>query len=217
MAVVANASAAYPVNIHVEPQTEPRNKMTVGFRFILAFPHWLIVGSFAALGTFFSWQNQFLGAGDFGVLGAVAGICAVISWFAILFANQHPEGLRNLGLMFLRWRVRAVAYQALFRDEYPPFGDADYPATLEITPVEFPRDKMSVGLRLIYLIPHGLILIFLEVAWLFTSIVAWFSILFSGEYPQGLYNFGMGVFRWQTRVVAYALLLVDEYPPFSLD
>lgn len=217
LAIAANASASYPVNIHVEPQTEPRNKMTVAFRIILAIPHALLVGGFVAFGSFFSWRNQYLGMGDFGVLGAVAGICAVISWFAILFANQHPEGLRNLGLMFLRWRVRAVTYMALYRDDYPPFGDADYPATLEITPVEFPRDKVSVGLRLLYALPHWIVLFFLGIAWALTSIVAWFAILFTGEYPQGLYNFGIGVFRWQTRVVAYTLLLVDEYPPFSLE
>ncbi len=39
----------------------------------------------------------------------------------------------------------------------------------------------------------------------------------TGRYPDGLYQFGVGSLRWTTRVNAYALLLVDEYPPFSLD
>jgi hypothetical protein len=42
-------------------------------------------------------------------------------------------------------------------------------------------------------------------------------ILFSSRYPQGLYNFGVGVLRWFIRVEAYLLLLVDAYPPFSFD
>lgn len=46
--------------------------------------------------------------------------------------------------------------------------------------------------------------------------VAWFAILFTGRYPAGLYEFGVGVLRWNTRVEAYLLLLRDEYPPFSL-
>ncbi len=141
----------------------------------------------------------------------------MISWFAILFANQHPEGLRNLGTFYLRWKVRAMAYQALFRDEYPPFGDADYPARLNIELVEFPRDKVSVGLRIIYAIPHFIALFVLSIAWFVTSVIAWFAILINGQYPEGLYKFGIGVFRWQTRVEAYMLLLVDQYPPFSLD
>lgn len=111
-----------------------------------------------------------------------------------------------------------MAYIAIFRDEYPPFGEGDdYPSTLHITPVEGERNKKSVGLRIFYLIPHAIVLFFLNIAWAFTSFVAWLSILFTGEYPQGLYNFGIGVFRWNTRVEAYALLLVDEFPPFSLD
>ncbi len=216
MAVVANASAAYPVNIHVEPQTEPRNKMTVAFRIILAIPHLLLVGG-TATGAIFGARAWYGSLGSSGVLGAVAGVCAIISWFAILFANQHPEGLRNLCTFYLCWKVRAMAYVGLFRDDYPPFGDADYPSTLDLTMAEFPRDKMSVALRIIYVIPHFVVLFFLGIAWFFTSVVAWFAILISGEYPQGLYNFGIGVFRWSTRVEAYMLLLVDQYPPFSLD
>ena len=222
MAVAMSAAeSAYPVNIEVDPTTEPRNKLTVGFRIILAIPHSILVGGFLALGAGFGVYNrdfQFFGnllSG--GVIGAVAAICAIISWFAILFANQHPEGLRNLGTFYLRWKVRAMAYQALFRDEYPPFGDAEYPSRLSIDLVEFPRDKVSVGLRLIYLIPHAVILFFLGIAWFVTSVIAWFAILFTGEYPQGLYNFGIGVFRWQIRVEAYGLLLVDKYPPFSFE
>ena len=43
------------------------------------------------------------------------------------------------------------------------------------------------------------------------------AILFTGVYPASLADFGKGVFRWETRVAAYLLLLRDEYPPFSLN
>jgi len=56
-----------------------------------------------------------------------------------------------------------------------------------------------------------------RIAWFITTIIAWFAILFTGEYPAGLYRFGVGVFRWSTRVEAYMFLLRDEYPPFSLE
>jgi hypothetical protein len=217
MAVTASSASSYPVTIEVDPTTEPRNKMTVGFRLILAIPHSLLVGGFITLGAVFSTQNDWGGLLNAGVLGAVASVCALISWFAILFANQHPQGLRDLCTFYLRWKVRAMAYMALFRDEYPPFGDSSYPAALHIELAEFPRDKVSVALRIIYAIPHFIVLFFLGIGWFITSVIAWFAILFTGEYPQGLYNFGMGVFRWQTRVEAYMLLLVDQYPPFSLE
>ena len=106
---VANAAADYPISISVQPTTEPRNKMTVGFRIILAIPHSILVGGGLTLGGFLSTRNQFGGALNWGVLGAVAGVCALISWFAILFANQHPEGMRNLGTFYMRWKVRALS------------------------------------------------------------------------------------------------------------
>jgi hypothetical protein len=37
------------------------------------------------------------------------------------------------------------------------------------------------------------------------------------ELSRGLYAFGIGVLRWAVRLEAYMLLLVDEFPPFTLD
>ena len=47
--------------------------------------------------------------------------------------------------------------------------------------------------------------------------IAWVVILVTGHYPKALYDFGVGVLRWRLRVDAYLLLLVDDYPPFSLE
>ena len=105
----------------------------------------------------------------------------------------------------------------LLEDQYPPFGDAPYPASVTVVDPEGPRDRLTVGFRLLLLIPHVLVLFFLLCAWWVTTIIAWFAILVTGAYPQGLYQFGAGVLRWFIRVEAYRLLLVDEYPPFSLD
>lgn len=213
------AAAEYPVKLHLEPAIGERNKLTIGFRWILAIPHLILVGGSVGLGAgVFFGRGEFWGSfGGNGLLGAVAGICAVICWFAILFANQHPKGLFDLCHFYMRWRVRATAYASLFRDEYPPFGDGDYAVSVEIPYPEGSRDKLSVGLRLIYLIPHIVVLLFLELAWFFTTVAAWFALLFNGVYPEGLLNFGMGVMRWSVRVEAYGLLMTDVYPPFSLD
>jgi len=75
---------------------------------------------------------------------------------------------------------------------------------------------VTVGFRIFLGIPHFIVLIFLVFAWWVTSFVAWLAILLTGAYPQGLYDFGVGVLRWLLRVEAYMLLLIDEYPPFSL-
>jgi hypothetical protein len=67
-------------------------------------------------------------------------------------------------------------------------------------------------------IPHYIALLVLTLGAALAVVVAWFVIVFTGRYPQGLFEFVVGVGRWAVRVQAYAFLLVtDHYPPFSLD
>jgi hypothetical protein len=214
--------AVHPVRIHVEPVLEGRNRLTTAFRLVLAVPHLLLVGGPIAVALSWSWSseggpNYNWGAGG-GVLGAVAAVCAIIAWFAIVFTGRHPQGLWSLAAFYLRWRVRAAAYVALLRDEYPPFGDGPYPAALELTQPEpdASRDRITVAFRIFLVIPHLIAVWALGIAWAITSVIAWFAILFTGEFPDGLYRFGVGVLQWNIRVEAYLLLLHDEYPPFSL-
>lgn len=203
---------------------EGRNRVTCAFRIILAIPHLLLVGGPGGIaigfpgGVFFGSDNgRFGGFIGNGVLGAVAAVMAIISWFAIVFTGRQPNGLWDFTNFYMRWRSKAVAYTALLRDEYPPFGDADYPVQLGLG--EFPqvRNRWSVGLRIFLVIPHAIVLFFIGIAWVITAIIGWFAILFTGAYPEGLYRFGIGYLRWSLRVEAYALLMHDEYPPFSLD
>jgi len=126
-------------------------------------------------------------------------------------------------------------------DQYPPFtlADADYPARLDVA---YP-EHLSRGLALVkswlLAIPHYVIV------GLFTSGLVWYTtevdaagnevvqagaglisilvfiavviLLFTGRYPQGLFDLVMGLQRWVYRVAAYAALMRDEYPPFRLD
>jgi hypothetical protein len=204
----------YPVSVTVEPALANRNRLTTAFRLILAIPHLILVGGIGMGMALHDDRRTSVGEG--GLLGAAALVLAIVSWFTILFAGTHIPGIRQFTAFYLRWRVRAIAYFMLLEDQYPPFGDAPYPASLEIAEPTTVRDRLSVGLRLFFLIPHLVVLVFVIVAWGVTTIVAWFAILFTGRYPQGLYAFGVGVLRWRLRVEAYALLMVDEYPPFSL-
>lgn len=68
-------------------------------------------------------------------------------------------------------------------------------------------------------IPHLIILVFLSVGFVVTTFVAGISILFTGVYPRGIFDFNLGVLRWWWRVDYYAFqggLGTDRYPPFSL-
>ena len=48
-------------------------------------------------------------------------------------------------------------------------------------------------------------------------LIAAVILLFTARYPQGLFNFVIGLNRWVFRVHAYSGLLTDKYPPFRLD
>jgi hypothetical protein len=209
---------AYEVSIQVLPAIEGRNRLTTAFRFFLGIPHILLVGGPAAVGGWIGWSTQdgWSWSSGAGVLGAVAGICTLIAWFAILFTGRHPDGLWKLAAYYLRWRVRAIAYLTLLRDEYPPFGDDDYPAALVLEVPDARRDRLTVFFRLFLALPHLFLLWLIAVLWAFTTAVAWVLILFTGRYPETLYGFAIGALAWSTRVEAYLLLLRDEYPPFSL-
>lgn len=205
---------SYPVSVNVEPSLANRNRLTTAFRLILAIPHLILVGGFS-LGLASHDSRTTIG-GEGGLLGAVAVFLAIVSWFTILFAGTHIVGIRQFTAFYLRWRVRALAYFMLLEDVYPPFGDAPYPAAIEVVDPAGPRDRLTVGLRILLAIPHFIVLFFVLLGWGVTTIAAWFIILFTGNYPQSLYEFGVGALRWRLRVEAYMLLMVDEYPPFSL-
>jgi hypothetical protein len=186
---------------------EHRNRLTVALRPILAIPHAILVGPAG-------WVRPF-GAG--GLLGSAAYVLAIVNWFALLVKGDDLKGVRDFQMYYLRWRARSVAYMALFADEYPPFGDGPYPVSIDLVAPAAPRDRATIAVRLLLAIPHLLVLFFVLVAWFVTTVIAWFAIVFTGSYPAAFSAFAVGAMRWMIRVEAYLLLLVDEYPPFSID
>jgi hypothetical protein len=194
-----------PVLFRVE-RPGSRNRLTGIFRPILVIPHALLVG-----GPFFG-----VGQGSFrtGALGLVAYTIAVLDWFAILFTGHPLAGLQGLKRLYLRWRARVLAYACLMRDEYPPFGDGDYPATLELAEEPPTRNVSAVAFRLILLIPHLVLVTLLMLAQLIVVIASWASILATGRLGDSLWRFSRDTLAYLLRVEAYGLLIHDEYPPF---
>ncbi|MDH3753809.1 MAG: DUF4389 domain-containing protein [Acidimicrobiia bacterium] len=165
-------------------------------------------------------------------------VTTVIAGFSILFTGRYPGGIFDFNVGVLRWTWRVGYYAGpggLGTDRYPPFSlddDPGYPARLHIDP----PGELSRGLVLVkwwlLAIPHYLIVaVFLGweisgpgedaqvIPGLLTVLVviAGFILLFTGRYRRSLFDLIVGLNRWVYRVVAYAVLMTDQYPPFRLD
>ena len=66
------------------------------------------------------------------------------------------------------------------------------------------------------LIPHYIVLVFLFIGVAVVKIIAFFAVIITGKYPEGLREYVIGVFRWANRVSTYTYFMTDAYPPFSL-
>lgn len=143
-------------------------------------------------------------------------------WFAvalmIVFRVKYPRWWFDFILEVSRFSNRVGAYAMLLTDAYPSTTDEQsITVELDYPDVEQDLNRWLPIVKWILAIPHFIVLMVLWVVTLLVVFIAWFAILFTGRYPRGLFDFVVGVMRWTFRVEAYAALMVtDQYPPFSL-
>lgn len=186
----------YPARLEIDRPAR-LSRWLIFVKWLLAVPHYVVLW---ALGI------------------AVLAVELVVA-FAILFTARYPRGLFDFVLMVQRWSTNVSAYTYLLRDEYPPFsGEPErYPAVR--VDLDYPErlTRWMPLVKWLLALPHAIVLMFLGLAAFVVEVVAWFAILITGRFPDGLFDFVVGVMRWNLRVTAYASLLVtDRYPPFSL-
>ena len=197
------------VHFRVEPLPDSeRNRWTALFRPILIIPHALLVG-----GPFFGVGGGIYRTSAFGFLAMTS---AILDWFAILFTGHPIGGLQPFKRLYLGWRARVLAYGCFLRDEYPPFGDGPYPATLDLPEEPATREPWKVGLRLFLLVPHLIVVFALMIAALFVWLASWGWVVVTGRLPDNLWRFNRDVMGYALRVEAYALLIHDRFPSFDV-
>jgi hypothetical protein len=176
------------------------------------------------------------------VLWVAFVVLTVIAGFAILFTGRYPRALFdfNVGVLRWTWRVVFYSYGALGTDRYPPFTLADvpdYPARLHVAyPAQLSRGLVLVKWWLLA-IPHYLVVGIIGAGFVFgwwwgdlgpdggggpgliglLVMIAAVVLLFTRRYPRTIFDVVMGLQRWVYRVIPYAALMTDQYPPFRLD
>lgn len=174
------------------------------------------------LRTFFGWLYIGIPHGIvlfvFSLWGAILQF--VTFWVALITA-KFPESIFSYQLNYQRWYMRASGSLLNLFDGYPPFG---LNASREKVDLELERpekvSRLLVLLRTLFgiiyvMIPHGVCLIVRLIVTYVIAFIAWWAVLFTGKYPEGMHAFVTGTYRWGTRVGFYMSYMTDTYPPFS--
>jgi hypothetical protein len=195
------------IETQIDVSLTERNRLTAFFRIILVVPVFIFVASFAPSADF---SNDNWSAYGAGLLVLPAGL-------AIVVRQVYPSYVLAFNEALLSLQTRLDAYLLLLTDEYPSIEEND------VVSVTFPEVDAKLLNRWLPLvkwflaIPLYLVGIVYVIYSALLTLIAWFSVLFTGNYPEFCAEGVVGTIAYWNRVAGYAFLLVtDEYPTFSL-
>ena len=203
----------YPVQFSVDYPDRQLDKLTTAFRLFVAIPIVIVLG--AVTGQAWQWTSN---GKTVEVAAGAGGLLVFGPLLMIVFRQKYPRWWFDWNLELMRFSNRVEVYLALMDDRYPS-TDERQSVYLDFPYPDVPRDlnRWLPLVKWFLAIPHFIVLFFLSIAAVVAVIIAWFAILFTGLYPQGIFDFVEGVMRWWNRVIAYAVVLVtDQYAPFRL-
>jgi len=192
------------IETEIDVTLTDRNRVTALFRIILVVPVAIFVASFASDVRSSGWS--------------AAGLFVLPPLLALVFRGVYPSYALTLNESLLGLQTRVDAYVLLLTDEYPSIEEND------VVSITFPEigkgENMSRSLPLVkwfLAIPLYVVGIVYMAYVLLLTLWGWFSILFTGTYPETCAEGVVGTIAYWNRIVGYAFVLVtDEYPTFSL-
>lgn len=138
------------------------------------------------------------------------GIYTYIAWFAILFTGKYPQGMWEFskGVAISSARLNAYLFNLTTKK-----GEASDVKIELAYPASFSRAKIIFGG--LFLIPHIFLGFFKAIGLVFVMGISFWTILFAGTYPEGLWNYAYSFFRFSTRISFFAQFLTTDTPPTS--
>ena len=207
----------YPARLEID-YPDQHDRVTTLFRVFLIIPIGIVIGVLTTgatqTQTVYDQSGQVVRTSS----GGIGTGLFLATLLMILFARRYPRWWFDFALELARFGTRIGAYVALLTDQYPStVEEQSVHLQIDYPDVERDLNQWLPLVKWLLAIPHFIVLAVLSVVAFFAVVIAWFTILFTGRYPRGLFDFVVGVARWWLRVQAYATLLVtDRYPPFSL-
>lgn len=186
----------------IDYQLDNRDKKTVFWRGIIAFPAIVFIGSFTAMNDW-GWTSGFL---------------LLPTLLALVFRGVYPSYILNFNHALLELQTRVSAYVLLLTDDYPSIERNPKIATL-LPDVEGGKKlgRFIQIFKLIFAIPLIVVGLIYAAAALAVTFIAWIQTWSTGRYPQWAVGIVLGTIQFWNRITGYAILLVtDEYPSFSL-
>src|SRR3990170_8073621 len=207
----APGPTAYPARFEAD-YIEPLSRLSTFFRLILMIPLAAVVAILGG-GGFFDFGD--VGADDaergFQFSVGALGSLIIVHWIAVVLRRRPVTWLFEAIVAIQRFALRAASYFLLLTDRYPPF-EGDWVVRFEVERPEALSRWRLVIWKSITVIPHAIVLAFLFVAVVVVVVIAWFGVLFTGRYPEGLHGFVTGWLRWSARAWSYWASLTDEFP-----
>lgn len=191
------------INTYIQLQIKSRDRVTVFFRAILIIPVAILASSFN---------------GDTSSNSYIAGLLFLPVVLTLLFRGVYPSYVLQFNKAIVALSVRIAAYFLLLTDDYPSI-EANEKVGVEFPEIQGGR-TLSRGLPLVkwfLAIPLYIVGVVYIVYALMLTLLAWFTIVLTGEYPEWCANGVIGTVAYWNRIYGYAFVLVtDEYPSFSL-
>jgi Domain of unknown function (DUF4389) len=213
----------HPARLEIDYPEGRQDTLSTLFRFIWVIPVTIILSLITDAGQTVTYRVFLNDSGELirrtrDAAGGLASGLATATALMIIFRQMYPRWWFDFALELTRFSYRVGAYSLLLTDKYPSTVD-EQSIHLELDYPDVPKDlnRYMPIVKWLLAIPHYIVLAFLAVGVVVVTVYAWFSILFTGNYPRGVFDFVVGVGRWALRVNAYAFLLItDRYPDFSL-
>jgi Domain of unknown function (DUF4389) len=194
------------IETQIDVSLTERNRLTAFFRIILVVPAFIFLSSFAP-STLFSEDGSAI----------FAGLIALPAALAIVVRQVYPSYVLAFNEAVLSLQTRVDVYLLLLSDQYPSIEENDI---VSVTFPEVDAKQLNRWLPLVkwlLALPLYIVGIVYIVYAALLTLLGWFSILFTGNYPEVCAEGVVGTIAYWNRVVGYAFLLVtDEYPTFSL-